>query len=131
VFFVQVRTLIEFLGGVRPKNSLDLSAQDTLTDISWTPRLDDTLKTRLDDHWQMASRHLVHFSKNRVVAESGHYVEPKTDRRDLEAIADDVLEVWDQYATESNDLLVPHRAKFAVRGQYQPPAAGGVRHVGG
>jgi hypothetical protein len=118
-FFVHVRTLIEFLGGVRPKDSRDWSAQDTLTNTSWTPRLDAPLKARLNDHWEMASQHLVHFSKKRVVDQSGHYVEPKTDRSDLDAIADDVLGVWDQYATESNDLLVPHRAKFAVWGQYQ------------
>jgi len=63
-FFVHVRTLIEFLGGVRPKNSLDRSAQDTLTNTSWTPRLNAPLKARLNDHWQMASQHLLHFSKN-------------------------------------------------------------------
>lgn len=117
-FFTHVRTLIEFLGGVRPKSSLDLSAQDTLTNASWTANLDPPLKARLDDHWQMASQHLVHFSKNRVIDTNGHYAEPKTDRQDLEAIADDVLGVWDQYATESNDLLVPPRAGFALNGQY-------------
>jgi hypothetical protein len=100
--------------GVRRKDSRDRSAQDTLTNTSWTASLNALLKDRLNHHWEMASQHLVDFSKRRVVDQSGRYVEPKTGRRDLEAIADDVLGVWDQYATESNDLLVPHRAKFAV-----------------
>jgi hypothetical protein len=119
-FFTHVRTLIEFLGGVRPKDHLDRdrSAQDTLTNANWTPSLDEELKGQLDKYWVMASEHLVHFSKNRVIDDHGLYVQPLTDPRDLEAIADDVLEVWDQYATESDDLLVPHRARFAVSGQY-------------
>jgi len=121
-FFVHVRTLIEFLGGVRPKDPRrrDRSAQDTLTNNNWTPNLTPAVKARLNDHWEKASQHLVHFSKSRVVDQTGQYVAPGTARSDLEAIANDVLGVWDQYATESDDLLVPHRAYFATRGQYRP-----------
>jgi DNA-binding transcriptional regulator/RsmH inhibitor MraZ len=46
--------------------------------------------------------------------EKGRVVVPSTDRTSLERIANDVLEVWDQYATASSTLLVPHRARFGL-----------------
>jgi hypothetical protein len=112
-FFVHVRTLIEFLG-IRSPHPRDRSARDTLTNTNWTPTLDAALRARLDADWEMVSQHLVHFSKARVVDETGHVVVPSTDRSSLERIANDVLEVWDQCATESNNFLVPHRARFGL-----------------
>jgi hypothetical protein len=112
-FFVHVRPLIEFVG-IRPPDPRDRSARDTLTNTNWPPTLDAALRARLDADWEMVSQHLVHFSKARVVDETGRVVVPSTDRSSLERIANDVLEVWDQYATASSALLVPHRARFGL-----------------
>jgi hypothetical protein len=112
-FFVHVRTLIEFLG-IRSPDPRDRSARDTLANTNWTPTLDAALRARLETDWEMISQHLVHFSKARVVDEAGKVVLPGTDRSSLERIANDVLAVWDQYATESDDLGVPHRARFGL-----------------
>jgi hypothetical protein len=113
-FFVHVRTLIEFLG-IRAPDPRDRSARDTLANTNWTPTLDAGLRARLDADWEMVSQHLVHFSKARVLDETGRAVVPSTDRSALERIANDVLAVWDQYATESNhNLLVPHRSEFGM-----------------
>ena len=112
-FFVHVRTLIEFLG-IRPPDPRDRSARDTFTNTNWPPTFDAAQRARLDADWEMVSQHLVHFSKARVVHETGRVVVPSTDRSSLERIANDVLEVWDQYATASNTLLVPHRASGAA-----------------
>lgn len=118
-FFVHVRTLIEFLE-VRPTgDNRDRSARDTRLDAkgrptNWRPTLDPALAARLKDDWDTTSAHLVHFSKRRVFDEQGHFVPVSTELADLEAIADDVLAVWDQYATESNHPLVPHRADFRL-----------------
>jgi hypothetical protein len=76
-FFVHVRTLIEFLG-IRSPDPRDRSARDTLTNTSWTPTLDAALRARLDADWGIVSQHLVHFSKARVVDETGHVVVPRT-----------------------------------------------------
>jgi hypothetical protein len=109
-FFVHVRTLIEFLE-VRP-DSRDWSARDTLVNTNWTPTLDAALKARLKADWDLISQHLVDFSRSRVVDETGHVVVPPTDSSAVARVADDVLAVWDQYATESNHVLVPHRSDF-------------------
>jgi hypothetical protein len=112
-FFVHVRTLIEFLG-IRPQDARDRSARDTLANTGWTPTLDAALKARLDADWETISQHLVHFSGSRVLDETGNVVVPSTDLAALQRVADDVLAIWDQYATESNNLLVPHRADFGM-----------------
>jgi hypothetical protein len=113
-FFVHVRTLTEFLGIRQQTDSRDRSARDTLKNNNWTPTLDAALRARLDADWEMVSQHVVHFAKTRVLDETGRVVVPKTERSDLERVADDVLAVWDQYATESNHHLVPHRSRFGT-----------------
>lgn len=80
--------MIEFLG-VKPETR-DRKASDLLP--NWTPPVDQPTRTRLMRHWTTASRHVMHFgqvrTKQRVAAEQAN----------LEAIADDVLALWDQFA---------------------------------
>jgi hypothetical protein len=109
-FFAHIRTLIEFLEVKPTRHRNDMRARDTLGDTStWPPQLTDTLRATLRGYWKLASEHLAHFSKARPK-------ELAINRTELNRIADDVLSVWDKYADESNDTLVPHRANFSIWG---------------
>lgn len=106
-FYVNVRTLIEFLG-VRPAKG-DVSAADTLP-LGWTPTLSQPERAELLRHWDDASKHLVHFSKLRTT------VTVDTEEPAIRRMADNVLAVWDQFAVASAHGLVPLRADLTLYG---------------
>ena len=88
-FFVNVRSLIEFLGIIKPAKE-DRSASDLLP--NWTPPEDDEARrTRLVQHWRTASQHLMHFGQARTKREDGTVEVVNVEKADLQAIADDVL----------------------------------------
>jgi hypothetical protein len=93
-FFVNARTLIEFLEIKPSSHHNDLSASDTLpAGTKWMPTTDAALKSRLKAHWVIASQRMVHFTKMRVPDGTGKFVRVETGLPDLKAIADDVLTV--------------------------------------
>ena len=77
-----------------------------------TTDTDPALKSRLDEYWVTATKRMVHFTKMRVPDGTGKFVRVETELPDLKAIADDVLIVWDELAKQSNNELVPPRARF-------------------
>jgi hypothetical protein len=108
-FFVNVRGLIEFLA-IRPATR-DRAASDLLP--SWTPVVDAPTHARLEQCWLTASQHLMHFGQVRTKQEDGTVTVVDVEKAALEAIADDVLAVWDQFAEQVGqaDLMV----KWAIR----------------
>jgi hypothetical protein len=103
-FYTSVRTLIEFLGVREGKvDKRDSWAGDTLKEIQedWKPDLTDTERAALKGYWELASAHLMHFSRNRTM------VGVDANEAEVRKISRDVLAVWDQYATVSEHLLVP------------------------
>ena len=105
----------------RQRASIYSSANDLLS--GWPPTLDSALRTRLDADWGIVSRHVVHFSRLRVLDASGRVELPRADRAALKRIADDVLAVWDLYAAASNHQLAPHRAQFPRRFDHDMPGS--------
>ncbi|MGW6332451.1 hypothetical protein [Nocardia rhamnosiphila] len=106
-FFAHVRSLIEFL-----KDSRDFDAGDILS--GWTPSVDAAKQARLKNDWLNASRQVMHFSKERVTSEIGQATAVPIDRASLDRMADDVLSVWDDYATQLNHPASPKRADFTL-----------------
>lgn len=94
-FYVNLRTLIEFLKVPRPKqaHAPDISA-DNITP-GWQPSISDEQAKRLFGDWDGVSKHLVHFSAVRTDQI------PKA-AADIHRAADDALAVWDQLA-EANE----------------------------
>jgi hypothetical protein len=108
-FFGHARTLIEFLLIKPSGHSFDLTARHTLAKSAWTPELepDGQLKKKLTTTWWMASQHQAHFTINRPA-------ELPYGQSDLREIADELLSVWDQFATASDHPDVPHRTDFSM-----------------
>jgi hypothetical protein len=100
-FYVNVRTLLEFFGVWQPKAGQPKAGQpkkdSTAVDIlpTWSHNLTPAAEARLLEHWLDASKHLVHFSKTKRTQE----VRPT--EAYIRAVADDVLVVWDRFATLS------------------------------
>jgi hypothetical protein len=119
-FFVHVRGLIEFLG--IKKYESDRSAKDILS--SWSPPAkggpEDATWRKLYDHWDTASKHVMHFSQLRTKQDDGTQVVVPAGQADLEAIANDVLALWDQFADEvekanlMGGLQMPKRGSFKI-----------------
>jgi hypothetical protein len=115
-FFVHVRSMIEFLG-VKPETR-DRKASDLLP--NWTPPVDRPTRTRLMGHWTTASQHVMHFGQVRTKQEDGTQVRVAVEQADLEAIADDVLALCDQFAEEvkkadlMGSLQMPKRGSFKI-----------------
>jgi hypothetical protein len=113
-FFVHVRGMIEFLG-IKPAPR-DRAASDLLP--NWTPRVDQPTRARLEDYWLTASQHVMHFGQVRTKQEDGTQVRVAVEQADLEAIANDVLTLWDQFAEEvkkanlMGGLQMPKRGSF-------------------
>lgn len=99
-FFVHVRAMVEFLG--INTDTRDRSAKDILS--SWSPPLktgpEAATWAKLNDHWVTASKHVMHFSQLRTKQDDGTQVRIGVEQADLEAIADDVLVLWDQFADD-------------------------------
>ncbi len=95
-FFVHVRSMIEFLG-VKPA-AQDRAASDLLP--NWTPPVDQPTRTRLERYWLTASQHVMHFGQVRTKQHGGTQVSVPVEQADLEAIANDVLALWDQFAED-------------------------------
>jgi hypothetical protein len=109
-FFGSVRTLIEFLLIKPTERAGDLTTRHTLCSSRsmWEPKYADPyLKGRLGGTWALASKHQAHFTISRPA-------ELRFSEQDLRQIADEVLTVWDQFATASNHPDVPHRANFSM-----------------
>ena len=117
-FFVHVRSMIEFLGIVR--DSRDRWAGNVLS--SWSPPRkrgpEATTWTKLYDHWLTASKHVMHFSQLRTKQDDGTQVSIAVEQADLEAIANDVLALWDRFADDvanaglMDSLQMPKRGSF-------------------
>jgi hypothetical protein len=95
-YFVNVRSLIEFLG-IKPAPR-DRKASDLLP--NWAPSVDQAAKTRLLQHWRTATKHLVHFGQVRTKQEDGTVEVVNVEKADLQTIADDVLALWDEFADQ-------------------------------
>lgn len=109
-FFVNVRALIEFLE-IKPA-AKDFAASTVLP--GWKPRVDAAEKQRLIDVWAVASHQLVHFGSHRVKHDDGTSMPVDVSLEALDRIADDVLTVWDQYATKLDNSWSPRRADFSL-----------------
>jgi hypothetical protein len=110
-FFVNVRALVEFLDGRAAKKG-DKWAHDVLT--TWSPPTkvgpEAATWTKLNLHWFTATKNLVHFAAERVQQEpDGTPVWVPVEQHDLEAVADDVLSVWDELANQVNHRLMWRR----------------------
>lgn len=101
-FYSNVRSLIEFLG--HRTNRRDSSAKDI--DPSWQMPSDAATLRNLEDHWQAATKHAMHFTEDRT----GFIVD--VDQQKMEDIADHVLTVWDQFAVHPPEPL-QRRGHFA------------------
>ena len=97
-FLINVRTMVEFLG-IRPPSQFptDFSAKDVLP--TWSPPTqtgdDAATWTRLNDHWDTASKSVMHLTDFSVQSD----VVPT--RQLLEEIADDVLTLWERFAEQA------------------------------
>jgi hypothetical protein len=127
-FFVHVRSMVEFLG-IRPVKHGDRSAFDILPK-EWSPPSPPTKSnpsgteaatwTKLNDHWETASKHVMHFSKLRTKQDDGTQVSVPVGQADLEAIANDVLALWNRFADECDQanlmgsLQQPKRGSFTI-----------------
>jgi hypothetical protein len=110
-FFVHVRGLLEFLRVKEADATRDFSALDIVA--SWTPQIERAQRMKLVGHWVLVSSQLMHFSRSRVKREGEPEVAVDTSREALETIADDVLVIWDQFATQLNHPLAPMRSEFS------------------
>jgi hypothetical protein len=116
-FFLNVRALIEFLEikGRSGNAKSDFFASDVAAPATWSPVIDGDTQDRLGRDWIVATRHLMHFSKERVSQSVGiptDYID--VSEAALVEIADDLLGVWDQFAAKVNSPLAPKRAGFAL-----------------
>jgi hypothetical protein len=111
-FFVHVRGLLEFLRVKESDASRDFSAADILE--SWAPQTEQSQRNKLIGYWKVASSQLMHFSHGRVRRDGKPDVEVDTSYEALQAIADDVLEVWDDFAKQLNHPLAPVRSEFSL-----------------
>lgn len=117
--FVHVRAMIEFLEVKPTGHTSDYSASTLVAD--WSPSTDPR-NQRLVKNWETASQHLMHFSRKRVKQESDIWESPDVEPAALAAMADDLLAVWDEFATVlknpfapvRNDLNVLFEAAFAA-----------------
>lgn len=114
-FFISVRALVEFLG-VHPAPR-DRSAGNLLS--TWTPPADQPLLDRLEDHWGIASRHVMHFGQTRTKAEDGTVEKVGVETADLERIADDVLTVWDAFVDAVDNADLMYKSVLAKRGTFR------------
>ncbi|WP_157120780.1 hypothetical protein [Nocardia fusca] len=131
-FFAHVRSLIEFLK-VKPSDSRDFNAGDILS--GWAPSVDAAKQARLTNDWLNASRQVMHFSKERVRSEIGPATAVPIDRASLDRMADDVLSVWDDYATQLNHPASAKRAdspsETPAMAEPQPVDRAGYRPIRG
>jgi hypothetical protein len=107
-FFINVRTMVEFLGIRPPSRATDFSAKDVAH--TWSPPTmtgdDAATWTRLNDHWDTASKSVMHLTNFSVQSN----VVPT--RQLLDEIADDVLTLWERFAEH-----VEYRPRLWRRGQ--------------
>ena len=113
-FLVNVRSLIEFLG-IKPA-ARDRSASDLLP--NWTPPVDQATRTRLEQHWTTPSQHLMHFGKPRTKKEDGTVEVVSVEKADLEAIANDVLDLWDEFAEQAHQAQLMVNWVIRKRGSF-------------
>ncbi len=106
-FLINVRLLVEFLGVQPSSKKADASAASL--DPAWQPPKDTELALRLKEHWRFASKHVVHFSDQSHLWQT-------LNRRRLDSIADDVLTLWDDYATLAAHPMIQRRGNFTVFG---------------
>jgi hypothetical protein len=95
-FLINVRTMVEFLE-IRPPSrfSTDFSAKDLLP--TWSPPTqanDAAAWTKLNDHWETASKSVMHLTDFSVQSEH------VATRQLLDQMADDVLTVWERFAKD-------------------------------
>jgi hypothetical protein len=114
-FFVNVRCLLEFLG-IHPAER-DRSARDLLGS-GWKPPVDKPTQDRLHEHWRIATQHTVHFGQVRTKAKDGTVETVPVERADLEAIADDVLTLWDKFVAEINKAGLMYKSTLRKRGNF-------------
>jgi hypothetical protein len=93
-FFVNVRLLAEFLQGKGRERS-DFWATALLS--SWTPE-DGQLDERLDQWWDLASKHVIHFGMPRLAHHEEDALNVTLDL--LKSMRDDVLTVYRRFRSE-------------------------------
>lgn len=125
-FFVNVRALVEFLGIKKSDPTKDFSAIDVAPE--WVAVISLEERKRLVEYWQIASQHLMHFSRSRVKQDGMATLQVNVELAELTSIADDVLALWDQYAVHVAHPLSPPRAGFNLLAGSQLP--GSVSDVG-
>ncbi|WP_431236730.1 hypothetical protein ACQ86B_17520 [Mycolicibacterium aichiense] len=94
--------MIEFLG-IKTAGKGDASA--ARLDPAWSPPGNPATVKALTAHWELATKHVVHFSNQSHVWKS-------LNRRRLDFIADDVLTVWDDYAAIAAHPMIQRRGQF-------------------
>jgi hypothetical protein len=97
-FLVHVRLIAEFLA--RPSKDKDFTARDFLSPLSylWPRPSTDAGKRLRDKHWLTASKHVVHFSKDRVPADLAD-VKPIDPSEYMSEAASDVFAVAEDFVS--------------------------------
>lgn len=113
-FFVNVRSLLEFLR-IHPAEG-DRSARDLLP--RWTPSVDPATRTRLEQHWRTATKHLVHFGQVRTKQEDGTVEVVNLQKAALQTIAGDVLGLWDEFAEQVDRANMMFTGVIRKRGSF-------------
>jgi hypothetical protein len=106
-FFVHARLLLEFLLVCPANSDKDFSARD----FGWHGHQDAEVE-RLKVVWVIASRQLVHFSRERV-PESVYDLEVvDTSAAGLQTIAGDILALFDIFVTDMESRGIAEAAEF-------------------
>jgi hypothetical protein len=95
-FMINVRTMVEFLEITPPSRfATDFSAKDLSP--TWSPPTqanDASIWTKLNEHWETASKSVMHLTDYSVKSEN------VPTRQLLDQMADDVLTVWERFAKD-------------------------------
>jgi hypothetical protein len=108
-FLVHVRSMVEFFGVRRP-NSRDFTAKSLVPD--WKPPVDAEME-RLNGYWATASQQVMHFSNFRTLQPDGAWLMLTPEDPIVDAMSDDLLTVWDRFATALDDpQIAPSRSNL-------------------
>jgi len=110
-FFVHVRLLAEFL--VRRTPKVDFGPNDVVH--SWVAP-ESSAAQRLSQHWALASRHVVHFSRERVPESLDDLKAIELDTATLRTMANDVLAVMSAFVVTAEKQKIEHADR--LRSEY-------------
>jgi hypothetical protein len=110
-FLVHVRLLAEFL--VRRTPNCDFGPNDLVQ--HWVAP-ESSAAQRVHQHWELASRHVVHFSHERVPDSLDDLNPIEPDTATLRTMANDVLTVMSEFVVTAEKQKIEHADR--LRGEY-------------